>query len=117
MIKKNKKGQWISDFFWTYGWVLIIIIVAVSFMVFYGILIPENIMPKQKITHECCVDYCFGLGDYVCSGFKSNMNNPDERYIKCMREGDLRLHLDNGSITMEDSIIYYIHNIEKVCGD
>ena len=69
---KNKKGQGILTVLFTYSWAVMLVIIGIGAFAYFGVFDPFF---APKITYECCVDYCNGLGGFICSGFKSNILN------------------------------------------
>jgi len=61
---KNKKGRQVMDFLLTYGWVMLVILVAIGALAYFGIFNPEKYTHKfndtetQEITNQICLKYC-----------------------------------------------------------
>ncbi|MCB9358776.1 hypothetical protein H6503_02500 [Candidatus Woesearchaeota archaeon] len=43
----NKKGQAAMEFLMTYGWALLIVLIAIAALAFFGLLNPKTFLPKK----------------------------------------------------------------------
>lgn len=48
-----KKGQWIIDFLMEYGWAILVVLIAIGALAYFGILTPDKFIPK------CVCDGCY----------------------------------------------------------
>ena len=59
-MKKTKKAQASMEFLMTYGWAILVIVLLVGALAYFGILTP----PKPPITYNC--------GDYLIKGIRAS---------------------------------------------
>ena len=43
----HKKSQAAMEFLMTYGWALLIVIIVIAALVFFGLLNPDNLLPDK----------------------------------------------------------------------
>ncbi|MBW3012097.1 hypothetical protein KY311_02850 [Candidatus Woesearchaeota archaeon] len=49
MLKRGSKGQAATEFIMTYGWAILVVIVAIAALAYFGVLSPENFLPEKCI--------------------------------------------------------------------
>jgi hypothetical protein len=106
-----KSDSVFMEFLMTYGWAILVVIVAIGSLAYFGVL--DNFFPNSKITFECCDEFCNNLGEQ-CSGINNEFS--DGRFLKCMPNSSKRIQIMNDTVTMENSTIYYINDLKAVCG-
>jgi len=47
MILNNKKGQAAMEFLMTYGWALLVVLIAIGALAFFGLLNPSRFLPEK----------------------------------------------------------------------
>ena len=63
----NKKGQAAMEFIMTYGWAILVVLVAIAALAYFGVLSPGKYLPEK------CVPAA-GIG---CSSFKATTTGVD----------------------------------------
>ncbi len=66
MSMKNKKGQAAMEFLMTYGWAILVVLIAIGALVYFGVLSPERF-----VQDSCTLTppfSCSQLGDFVALG-------------------------------------------------
>jgi len=58
-----KKGQAATEFLMTYGWALLVVLIAISALAFFGVLSPDRFLPSK-----CTVDPGFACVDWKVEG-------------------------------------------------
>ena len=53
-IKKDKKAQAAMEFLMTYGWALLVVLIAISALAYFGLLNPSRFLPEKA-------ELCTGL--------------------------------------------------------
>jgi len=64
MFIKRKKAQAAMEFLMTYGWALLVVLIAIAALAFFGLLNPSNFLP-EKCTFSSglgCIDYRASAG-------------------------------------------------------
>src|SRR3989338_6494201 len=58
-IMIQKKGQAAMEFLMTYGWALLVVLIAIGALAFFGVLNPSKFLPQQCILGPglACVDF------------------------------------------------------------
>ncbi|MBW3019797.1 hypothetical protein KY334_00740 [Candidatus Woesearchaeota archaeon] len=56
---KMKKGQAATEFLMTYGWALLVVLIAISTLAYFGVLSPGRFLPEK-----CTVDPGFACLDW-----------------------------------------------------
>jgi hypothetical protein len=82
-----KRGQAAMEFLMTYGWVLLVILIAVAAMAYFGLLKPGDQLPET----------CFFFPGLGCNDFKAN----NESVVMMVTNG-MGINLVNVSITESD---------------
>ena len=60
-----KKGQAALEFLMTYGWAILVVLVAIGALAYFGVLRPERLLPEKCIVATGSGLYC---DDYSASG-------------------------------------------------
>lgn len=55
---KNKKSQAVMEFLMTYGWAVLVILVAIGALTYFGVLSPERILPQYNQNFHTCESTC-----------------------------------------------------------
>jgi uncharacterized protein (UPF0333 family) len=55
----NKRGQAATEFLMTYGWAMLVVVVAISALAYFGVLSPDQFLPEKCILPPgiVCVDH------------------------------------------------------------
>lgn len=48
-MMKNKKAQAAMEFLMTYGWAVLVVLLAIGALAYFGVLSPQNLLPEQTI--------------------------------------------------------------------
>mgnify|MGYP003966384229 CR=1 FL=1 len=61
----NKKGQAAMEFLMTYGWAILVVLVAVATLSYFGVLDNKGMIPSKCLFSAPvpCVDHSFDLGN------------------------------------------------------
>lgn len=62
-MERNKKGQAALEFLLTYSWAILVVIVIIGALAYFGVLNPENFIPEK-----CTFTAGFACDDYVHDG-------------------------------------------------
>ena len=59
MIRMNKKAQAALEFIMTYGWAILVVLVAVGALAYFGVLSPDRFLPNKCTMQPgiACVDH------------------------------------------------------------
>ncbi|MBI2133714.1 hypothetical protein HYU11_03465 [Candidatus Woesearchaeota archaeon] len=47
MIQKSKRGQAAMEFLMTYGWAILVVLVVIGALAYFGVLSPDNLLPEK----------------------------------------------------------------------
>lgn len=55
----KKRGQAATEFIMTYGWAILVVIVAIGALAYFGVLSPDQFLPEKCIFPPglACIDY------------------------------------------------------------
>ena len=60
-MKKTKRGQAALEFLMTYGWAILVVLVAIGALAYFGVLSPERLVPEKCVIASgsglFCDDY------------------------------------------------------------
>ena len=114
-MRQNKKSQVALDFLMTYGWAILVVLVAIGALAYFGVLIPDKYLDKdKKVVKE--VKYCLEWDGWIDRDrMVFNCYDFNEQKIKCgfdiLDNENLIVHmLDN--TTQEYNCSKYIMAIE-----
>lgn len=54
----HKKGQAAMEFLMTYGWAILVVLVAIGALAYFGVLSPEKLLPEKCIISSGSGLYC-----------------------------------------------------------
>ena len=74
-IRSRKKGQAAMEFLMTYGWALLVVLIAIGALAFFGVLNPSRFLPNS----------CTLAPGFACTDFKADAST-----------GDIEIVLQNG---------------------
>ena len=88
----NKKGQAALEFLMTYGWAILVVLVAIGALAFFGVLSPDKFLPAKCTLQPglACIDHQVTPGVIsvvVKNGYGSDITVTDVRAEKC---GDIQ---------------------------
>ena len=65
MSKMFKKSQAAMEFLMTYGWAILVVLVAIGALAYFGVLSPERFLPSKCTLPAgvACVDFNIGSAD------------------------------------------------------
>ncbi len=94
-LQKGKKGQAAMEFLMTYGWALLVVLVAIGALAFFGVLNPGQFLPDQ----------CTFFAGVTCSSLKADAS--DNNVVFTIQNGlgytlynlDYTLVMSNGATT------------------
>lgn len=61
----EKRGQAALEFLMTYGWAILVVLVAIGALAYFGVLRPERLLPEKCVIATGSGVYC---DDYSASG-------------------------------------------------
>lgn len=69
----KKRGQAAMEFLMTYGWAILVVLVVIGALAYFGVLNPQSFLPKkcQFSTGLVCADHVL----YETKGLKISINN------------------------------------------
>lgn len=96
----RKKGQAAMEFLMTYGWAILVVLVVIGALAYFGVLNPQQFLPKkcQFSTGLTCVDHIVRYSDDTMDILISNGLGND------IRVTDLEFIFDNGIECLENGI-------------
>ena len=58
-MNKNKKAQAAMEFLMTYGWAILVVLIAISALAYFGVLNPSRFLPESctLVPGMSCVDF------------------------------------------------------------
>ncbi len=59
MVFRNKRGQAAMEFLMTYGWAILVVLVVIGALAYFGVLTPETFLPEK-----CTFPIQLGCQDY-----------------------------------------------------
>src|SRR3989338_8865439 len=65
IIKMEKRGQAALEFLMTYGWAILVVLVAIGALAYFGVLRPERLLPEKCVVATGSGIFC---DDYSASG-------------------------------------------------
>ncbi len=78
--KMRKKGQAAMEFLMTYGWAILVVLVAIGALAYFGVLSPEKLLPEKCViptgTGLFCEDHAAVAGASVTLRIKNILNVP-----------------------------------------
>ncbi len=88
----DKKGQAALEFLMTYGWAILVVLVAIGALAYFGVLSPDKFLPSRCTLQSglSCVDHKITPGVVtvvVKNGFGSDLTINDVRVEKCGASG------------------------------
>jgi hypothetical protein len=121
MDRFNKKSQAAMEFLMTYGWAIMVILLALGALAYFGVLNPSNLLPEK-----CTFPTGFQCEDYVVS---AEQNKTSLRIINGKGEGviiskinitDNEGYFSGCSIDFSsdnDACLYVDPNASNICKD
>src|SRR3989338_4858786 len=84
----NKKGQAALEFLMTYGWAILVVLVAIGALAFFGVLSPDKFLPAKCTLQPglACIDHQVTPGIVtvvVKNGYGSDITVNDVRAEGC----------------------------------
>ncbi|MCF7861254.1 hypothetical protein K9M79_03325 [Candidatus Woesearchaeota archaeon] len=73
----NKKGQAALEFLMTYGWAILVVLVVIGALSYFGVLNPTNLLPEK-----CALEIGLDCTDYIVTDGGLSANGDDEIKIK-----------------------------------
>jgi uncharacterized protein (UPF0333 family) len=59
MVKRNRRGQAALEFLMTYSWAILVVIIVIGALAYFGVLDPSNLIPQT-----CKLEAGFNCADY-----------------------------------------------------
>ena len=55
----NRKSQAVLEFIMTYGWAILVVLVAISALAYFGVLSPDRFLPSKCVLQSgiACLDH------------------------------------------------------------
>ncbi len=88
-ISQNSKGQAAMEFLMTYGWAILVVLVVIAALAYFGVLDPTNILPDR-----CTFPITFTCTDYVVRGTANSLAD-DVVSMKLVNNGGKDIALAN----------------------
>ena len=84
----DKKGQAALEFLMTYGWAILVVLVAIGALAFFGVLSPDKFLPSKCTLQPglACVDHKVTPGVItvvIKNGYGSDITMNDVRAQNC----------------------------------
>ena len=104
----------LMDWLMTYGWAIMVVLIAIGSLAYFGVLSPDNLIPKERITQECCDGFCDDRGFLFCEAY-----NPEQNTIRCGYGEIIDINDSSGwhKVYGDYTQLYKIDNITKVCSE
>ena len=97
----EKKGQAAMEFLMTYGWALLVVLVAIGALAFFGVLNPGQFLPSS----------CTITPGIACTDFKVTAETPDQG------DGTIIVNLQNGmGESLTDVVVKWGNNCDSGTG-
>lgn len=66
MAKRQKSGQAAMEFLMTYGWAILVVLVVIGALAYFGILNPQTFLPKRCLLGSglSCADAKLTVGEF-----------------------------------------------------
>ena len=100
----NKKSQAALEFLMTYGWAILVVLVAVGALAYFGVLSPDKFMPAKCLVQSglACLDHKATANSLVLRvqnslGFDIVIN--ELKALQCTAQTGLTTSLPNGQPT------------------
>ena len=76
--KQARSGQAAMEFLMTYGWALLVVLVVIGALAYFGVLNPQSFLPKRCILGSglSCVDSRLDTGGQFNMKFTNSLGNP-----------------------------------------
>ncbi|MBW2989810.1 hypothetical protein KY358_05845 [Candidatus Woesearchaeota archaeon] len=58
MVNKRRKGQAAMEFLMTYGWAILVVLVAIGALAYFGVLSPEKFLPEKCVISTGSGIFC-----------------------------------------------------------
>ena len=99
----NKKGQAALEFLMTYGWAILVVLVAIGALAFFGVLSPDKFLPAKCTLQPglACIDHkvtAEAVTVVVKNGYGSDITVTDVQVEGCGSAG-AQGNLVNGAQT------------------
>lgn len=115
-MRMNLKGQAALEFLMTYGWAILVVLVAIGALAYFGVLSPDNFLPSRCTLPSgiACVDYLavdeFGAGNgYVTISIRNSLGyditNVEFKASDCTGTTSMSL-IRNGGLPTEFSATF-----------
>jgi len=92
----NKKGQAAMEFLMTYGWAILVVLVAIGALAYFGVLSPEKLLPEK-----CVIPTGTGL---FC----------DKNLVSAVAGGPVTIRIKN---SLADTVTITAIAINPACGE
>ena len=96
LIIQEKKAQAAMEFLMTYGWALLVVLIAIGALAFFGVLDPVKFLPQS-----CTL----GAG-FACNDFRASESS-----------NDIKIILQNGLGDLLTSVTLRLLNVIPPCAD
>jgi hypothetical protein len=72
MVKKSDRQEAFIEFLMTYGWAILVMIAGIGALWYFGVLSPDNLLPKNMQIDKLCETEC-EMNQWIYSGtYKEN---------------------------------------------
>ncbi len=92
MLKGLKRGQAAMEFLMTYGWAILVVLVVIGALAYFGVLSPETLLP----------DRCELQQGVACNDYKLDAS-ADEIYLLLQNGMGEGIILDTVTVTSQDA--------------
>jgi hypothetical protein len=81
IIMRNKRGQAALEFLMTYGWAILVVLIAIGALAYFGVLNPSRFLPSSCVLFPglSCTDFIIGSNNVlviVRNGMGEAINGP-----------------------------------------
>lgn len=81
-MQQNKRGQAALEFLLTYSWAILVVIVIIGALAYFGVLNPTNFIPQQ-----CTFQAGIGCQDFVYDAGDGTVGNQDDLLVLQLTNG------------------------------
>ena len=109
MIKRNNKSQAALEFIMTYGWAILVVLVAIGALAYFGVLSPEKFLPSRCTLASgiACLDHKATATSLVVVAKNSlgyDVTITDLKAQQCTAQTPLTISFPNGGTYTADMV-------------
>ena len=97
----NKKSQAALEFIMTYGWAILVVLVAIGALAYFGVLSPDRFLPNKCVLQSgiACLDNkatATALNVYMQNSLGQDVTITDLKAQQCTAQSGLSVSFANG---------------------